>query len=59
MVHGFTEPFTGRAITSLLGLPIETTERIAQDAGCLGFVMGPDAKQHEAEVNAALDRLAD
>ena len=58
MVEGFTEPFAGHAIATLLGLPAGDAAALAHDAACLGLAMGPDARQHEAQVNAACDRLA-
>ena len=57
IIESFTEPFAGRAITSLLGLPAEDAASLAADATCLGLAMGPKAKEYEAEFNAAVDRL--
>lgn len=56
-VDSFSEPFAGLAITRLLGLPDADAPALAQDASTLGLAMGVDAKQHEAAVNAATDRL--
>ena len=58
-VDAFTEPFAGRAITTLLGLPDDQAEWIARDASALGLAMGPDCKRHEAKFNAACTRLSD
>ena len=58
VVEGFTEPFAGHAIAALLGLPAGDAAALAHDAACLGLAMGPDARQHEPQVNAACDRLA-
>ena len=59
MIDGFTEPFAGQAIAALLGLAPSDAKAMASDATCLGFAMGPDAKDHQDRVNAAHDRLAD
>lgn len=56
-VEAFSEPFAGRAITALLGLPDAAAAQLAQDASTLGKAMGPDARRYEAQVNAACDRL--
>lgn len=56
-VDQFSEPFAGRAIALLLGLPEDQAATLAQDASTLGLAMGMDAKQHEVAVNAATDRL--
>ncbi len=56
-VEAFSEPFAGRAIALLLGLPEDQAADLAKDASTLGLAMGVDAKQHETEVNAATDRL--
>ena len=58
-VEAFSEPFAGRAIAHLLGLPLAMAQEIAEDASTLGLAMGIDAKQHEQQVNAATDRLMD
>ena len=58
MVDHFTEPFAGRAITTLLGLPDSDAPALAHDASRLGLAMGLDAKTHEATANAACDRLS-
>ncbi|KMW57780.1 putative cytochrome P450 hydroxylase [Candidatus Rhodobacter oscarellae] len=58
-IADFTEPFAGRAITTLLGLPETEAEWIAQDAVRLGLAMGLDAKAHEQLFNSATDRLMD
>ena len=57
LVHGFTEPFAGLAIAALLGLPHHQAAGLAADATCLGLAMGPEAANHESQVNAAADRL--
>ncbi|MGV6847436.1 MAG: hypothetical protein ACWA5A_03545 [Marinibacterium sp.] len=57
LVNRFCEPFAGRAIALLLGEPAEEADSIGRDAGRLGLVMGPDAKRHEAEADAAVERL--
>ena len=57
VIDSFTEPFAGRAITSLLGLPAEDAASLAADATCLGLAMGPRAREYETEFNAAVDRL--
>lgn len=56
-VASFSEPFAGRAITSLLGLAPEQAHDIARDASALGLAMGVGSKQHEPVFNAACDRL--
>lgn len=56
-VHDFTEPFAGRAITALLGLPTVDAPALARDASTLGLAMGLDARTHEQAVNAAAQRL--
>ena len=57
IVEGFSEPFAGQAIAALLGLPTNEASAMARDATCLGLAMGPKAREFEAQVNAALDRL--
>lgn len=59
MVGALTEPFAGRAITTLLGLPDADAPALAHDASRLGLAMGLNAKSHEATVNAACTRLSD
>ena len=56
-IHAFSEPFAGRAVTTLLALPDAEAAAVAKDASTLGLAMGMDAKQYEARVNAACDRL--
>ena len=56
-IHDFTEPFAGRAIATLLGLPATQATAIARDAAALGLAMGLDCKAHEPVFNAACDRL--
>ncbi|MGI9389487.1 MAG: cytochrome P450 [Boseongicola sp.] len=56
-IHAFSEPFAGRAVTTLLDLPDTDAAQVAKDASTLGLAMGMDAKQHEANANAACDRL--
>ena len=56
-IEDFTEPFAGRAITALLGLPDYDASQIAKDASALGLAMGLDAKSHESVFNASTDRL--
>jgi len=53
----FCEPFSGQAITTLLGMERERWPEVAHDAADLGLAMGVEAKQHEARFNAACDRL--
>ncbi len=57
MVHDITEPFAGRAIAGLIGLPSADAPALARDASSLGLAMGPDAKTYEATSNDACDRL--
>ena len=56
-IHAFSEPFAGSAVTTLLALPDGDAGWVAKDASTLGLAMGIDAKQYEAQVNAACDRL--
>jgi len=56
-IEHFTEPYAGRVIAELLGLPMDAAAGLARDASTLGLAMGLDAKRHESEVNAATDRL--
>ncbi|MGI9393784.1 MAG: cytochrome P450 [Boseongicola sp.] len=56
-IHAFSEPFAGRAVTTLFALPDADAAAIAKDASTLGLAMGMDAKQYEARANAACDRL--
>lgn len=58
-VEAFSEPFAGRAIAHLLGLPESMAPAVADDASTLGLAMGIDAKTYEEEVNAATDQLMD
>ena len=58
-VSSFSEPFAGRAITTLLALPDRDAHQVARDASTLGLAMGLDARSHEAAVNAACSRLSD
>ncbi len=58
-VADFTEPFAGRAITTLLGLPDDQAATIAKDATSLGLAMGVGSKQYEGIFNPACDRLFD
>lgn len=53
----FADPFAGRAIALLLGLPAREAADVARDASTLGLAMGLGAKAHEAAINAATDRL--
>ncbi|WP_371225752.1 cytochrome P450 [Roseovarius sp. 2305UL8-3] len=53
----FCEPFSGQAITTLLGMERERWPEVAHDAANLGLAMGVEAKKHEARFNAACDRL--
>ena len=57
-VEEFSEPFAGRAIAMLLGLPETDAAALARDASTLGLAMGPNAKQHEEAVNQACLRLS-
>ncbi len=59
VVDHLSEPFAGRAITTLLGLPDRDAPALAHDASRLGLAMGLDAKQHETTANAACTRLSD
>ena len=58
-VSSFSEPFAGRAITTLLALPDGDADEIAKDASTLGLAMGLDARNHEPAVNAACSRLSE
>ena len=53
----FCEPFSGQAITTLLGMERAQWPEVAHDATRLGLAMGLEAKRHEAECNAACERL--
>ena len=55
----FCEPFSGQAITTLLGMARTDWPRVAHDAADLGLAMGVQAKTHEARFNAACERLFD
>ena len=55
----FAKPFAGRAITTLLGLPDDLADQMAEDAITLGLGMTIEGKSHEAVINAATDRLSD
>ena len=57
-ISNFSEPFAGRAITTLLGLPDSDAANIASDASALGLAMGLEAKTHEHTFNSATDRLS-
>ncbi len=57
LMEDFCTPFAGQAICILLGLPTNDWETIARDATALGLAMGMGCKSHEAEFNAACDRL--
>ena len=57
-IECFSEPFAGRAITTLLALQDSEAEGIARDASALGLAMGFDAKTYEARSNAACERLS-
>lgn len=57
-IADFSEPFAGRAITRLLGLPDGDAAALAHDASRLGLAMGIGAKRHEPVFNAACDRLS-
>ena len=56
-VKGFSEPFAGQAISTLLALPKSEAAWIARDASALGLAMAVGAKRDEAKFNAACDRL--
>ncbi len=56
-IHEFTEPFAGRAVTTLLGLPDSEADWIAKDAAALGNAMAVDCLRHQPEFNDACDRL--
>ena len=56
-VADISEPFAGRAIAALLGLPDTDAQSLAKDASTLGLAMGIKAPTHETAVNAATDRL--
>ena len=59
VVEAITEPFAGRAITTLLGLTDADAPALAHDASRLGLAMGLDAKSHEETANEACIRLSD
>lgn len=50
-------PFAGQAIAALLGLSRDHWRPLAEDAVRLGLAMGLGAKAHQAEINAATERL--
>ena len=56
-IESFSEPFAGRAISTLLNVDESEAPRLARDASTLGLAMGMDAPRHEAAVNAACSRL--
>ncbi len=56
-MRDFATPFASQAICVLLGLGVEDWRRIGPDASALGLAMGVECKEHEAEFNAACDRL--
>ncbi|MEO1549744.1 MAG: cytochrome P450 [Pseudomonadota bacterium] len=56
-ITDFTEPFAGRAITTLLGLPEMQASALAHDASRLGLAMGLDNHRHLDVFNGATDRL--
>ncbi len=58
-IHDFTEPFAGRAITTLLGLPDSEAHWVAADATSLGYAMAVDCIRYQPEFNTACDRLAE
>ncbi len=53
----FANPFAGRAMCRLLGLPAEVWPSIARDAASLGLSMGVNCEEHAQEINSAHDRL--
>ena len=57
-VHGFSEPFAGRVVACLLGLPVAQAMTLASDASALGLAMGADAPVHEKRFDPACDRLS-
>lgn len=57
-VGEFCSPFAGRVVCALLGLDEAGWRPVATDATLLGRAMGIDGQQHEAEINAACDRLS-
>ncbi|MDD9978087.1 MAG: cytochrome P450 [Boseongicola sp.] len=58
-LYRFNEPYAGRAVTAILGLPASEADWIADDASSLGLAMGMGAKTYEEQINAACDRLMD
>jgi len=57
VVERFTEPYAGRAITTLLDMPTATAADLATDASALGLAMGPACREHQSVFNAACARL--
>ena len=57
-MSAFSEPFSGRAVALLFGLPPDDAAQLAADARTLGLAMGLDAPAHAKEINASHDRLA-
>lgn len=53
----FADPFAGRAIAALLGLPQTAWRRVAADAVSLGLAMGVEAARHKPRIDAAYLRL--
>lgn len=53
----FSEPFSGQAIATLLGLDRAAWPEVAHDASDLGLAMGITAKRYEDRFNAACERL--
>lgn len=56
-VERFSEPFAGRAVAALLGLPDEAADPLARDATTLGLAMAPGGAAHADAINAACARL--
>ena len=54
----FSEPFAGRAITTLLALEPDMAPEIAHDASRLGLAMAIGSQKDEAIFDAATDRLS-
>lgn len=55
----FAVPFSGQAVTSLLGLPLSDWPEISRRASELGLAMGVEAKRHEPIFDAAYITLRD
>ncbi len=56
-MEGFSLPFAGKAIATLIGIGAGNWAQISHDASDLGLAMGIDCKAHQQTVNDACDRL--